>query len=83
MERILDLVGERKADLSFIKQGLVELDTNHTVSGNPSRFQTGSIELRLDGEWKEKMKRSDKAIVTILTWPLLLRYGYLGRRQSH
>jgi hypothetical protein len=53
----------------------------HTVSGNPSRFRTGKIELRLDEEWKDKMRGTDKNVVTALTAPLLLRYGYLGRRK--
>jgi Sulfotransferase family len=55
---------------------------DHTVSGNPSRFRTGKIELRLDEEWKGKMRGTDKKVVTALTAPLLLRYGYLGRRKT-
>jgi hypothetical protein len=55
---------------------------DHTVSGNPSRFHTGKIELRLDEEWKGKMRGTDKKMVTALTAPLLLRYGYLGRRKT-
>jgi hypothetical protein len=83
MECILGLVRETEADLSFISKGSVRLDTNHTVSGNPSRFVTGAVELRLDREWEESMRRRDKAVVTILTWPLLLRYGYLRKRRPY
>jgi hypothetical protein len=53
----------------------------HTVSGNPSRFRTGKIELRIDEEWKGKMRGTDKNVSTALTAPLLLQYGYLGRRK--
>jgi hypothetical protein len=56
----------------------ISLSVDHTVSGNPSRFRTGNIELRPDEEWKVKMRGADKNIVTALTAPLLLRYGYLG-----
>lgn len=78
VECILNLVQEKATHFPFIEGRKVALDANHTTSGNPSRFQTGTIELRPDMEWKEKMKQKDKAIVTMLTWPLLLRYGYLS-----
>jgi hypothetical protein len=55
---------------------------DHTVSGNPSRFRTGKIELRLDEEWKGRMRSADKNVVTALTAPLLLKYGYLGRGEK-
>ena len=58
----------------------VSLSVDHTVSGNPSRFRTGKIGLRLDEEWKGKMRGADKNVVTALTAPLLLKYGYLGRQ---
>ncbi len=32
--------------------------------------------MRVDETWKRKMKPSDEAVVTALTRPLLLRYGY-------
>ena len=57
----------------------VSLSVDHTVSGNPGRFRTGSIELQPDEEWKVKMRSADKNVVTALTAPLLLKYGYLGR----
>jgi hypothetical protein len=57
----------------------VSLSVDHTVSGNPGRFRTGSIELQPDEEWKVKMRSADKNVVTTLTAPLLLKYGYLGR----
>ena len=59
----------------------VVLSVDHTVSGNPGRFRTGSIELRPDEEWKVKMRAADKNVVTALTAPLLLKYGYLGEKQ--
>ena len=50
---------------------------DHTISGNPGRFRTGTIRLRTDEEWKFRMKSGDRAVVTTLTAPLLLKYGYL------
>jgi hypothetical protein len=65
----------------FVYVGEVSLSVDHTVSGDPSRFRKGKIELRPDEEWKVKMRGADKNVVTTLTAPLLLNYGYLGRRE--
>jgi hypothetical protein len=58
----------------------ISLSVDHTVSGNPGRFRTGNIVLRPDEEWKAEMSGADKNIVTALTAPLLLKYGYLGEK---
>jgi hypothetical protein len=60
----------------------ISLSVDHTVSGNPSRFRTGKIGLQPDEEWKVKMRGADKNVVTALTAPLLLKYGYLGRMET-
>lgn len=52
------------------------LSTNHTVSGNPMRFATGAVEVARDDKWLSEMARFDRQIVSLLTWPLLSRYGY-------
>jgi hypothetical protein len=44
--------------------------------GNPMRLETGHVQLRLDEAWRTDMRVMDRATVTALTWPLLLRYGY-------
>lgn len=76
--RVLELVQEETSSLPFVDEREVRIEVCHTVSGNPNRFRTGPIELRPDEEWRTKMKKKDRALVTALTWPLLLRYGYLG-----
>lgn len=55
----------------------VRVPVAHTVSGNPMRFEQGDLTLRLDDEWRQAMPRQDRRLVTALTAPLLLRYGYL------
>jgi hypothetical protein len=60
----------------------VSLSVDHTVSGNPGRFRTGTMELRSDERWKAEMKSADKNVVTSLTAPLLLKYGYLEREKK-
>ena len=77
---ILNLLGEEGANLPFLEDHTVELKVNHSVFGNPVRFQTGPVHLRLDEQWKKKMKGMHKTTVTAVTWPLLLRYQYLQSR---
>jgi hypothetical protein len=79
---MLELVGESNPELPFVDDHRVDLGVNHTVSGNPGRFKTGVIELRPDEEWRAKIKRPHRKIVTALTFPLLLKYGYLGKRPA-
>ncbi|MEJ7708152.1 MAG: hypothetical protein WKF82_13285 [Nocardioidaceae bacterium] len=52
------------------------LSATHSVAGNPSRHETGVIELRDDDEWQHAMRASECAKVTVLTSPGLRRYGY-------
>jgi len=79
--RILSLLGETDVHLPFVAEHTVEISkTNHSVFGNLVRFKTGMVELKMDEEWKTKMKRTHKITVTALTWPLLLKYRYLPRR---
>jgi hypothetical protein len=74
--QVLDLVGLGVGDDSFLGAGTVTLGVTHSVAGNPGRLVHGSVPVRLDDEWARKMPRRDKALVTALTWPLLLRYRY-------
>jgi hypothetical protein len=60
-----------------LAEGLVPLEANHTVSGNPLRFTTGQLRIRADEEWRNRMKPRDRWTVTAATLPLLYRYGYL------
>ena len=74
-EQILDLLDE-DAELPLAGEREVMLGISHTVSGNPNRFDTGSVALRPDQAWKKDMNPRDRNLVTGLTSPLLYRYGY-------
>jgi hypothetical protein len=76
IERVLELVKEKPAPLSHVGKHEVELGVNHNVWGNPSRFRSGTVEIRPDKEWAYHMKRGDKRLISSLTFPLLVRYGY-------
>lgn len=77
--RILEHAGHPvPADaLGFISTGAVTLAPTHTVAGNPMRFRQGDLELREDEAWRSDMRPRDRALVTAVASPLLLRFGYL------
>lgn len=64
-------------DLSFISSHEVELAVNHTAAGNPMRFKTGTLPLRVDEAWRDGLAERDRRLVTAVAWPLLRRYRYL------
>jgi hypothetical protein len=68
----LPLTGE----LEF-PDNVFELPTDHTVSGNPGRFEQGSVSIEVDDEWRWAMSRRDRRIATWLSAPLLRRYRYI------
>jgi hypothetical protein len=62
--------------LDFINDFHARLKISHTVSGNPVRFTNKEIKIKPDTEWRHAMAKRHKWLVTLMTWPLLLKYGY-------
>ncbi|MER6576278.1 sulfotransferase [Nonomuraea sp. NPDC001023] len=62
--------------LPFLEGTTARLGPAHTASGNPMRFQVGGIRLRCDDSWRSGLPVRDRRLVTALTWPLRVRYGY-------
>jgi hypothetical protein len=56
------------------------LHPTHTVAGNPGRMRQGPVRVVADDEWVHGLSRRDWLVVTLLTWPLLVRYRYPLRR---
>ena len=73
---LLRWLGQPEGDLAFIGDGMVQLGVDHSAAGNTYRLALGPTPLRLDDEWRTKMPARDRAIVEMMTWPLLKRYGY-------
>ncbi len=74
------LRSEGRADtgeITFVDGTTVTLGVDHTVAGNPMRFERGSFELKADQEWRTSMRPRDRRLTVSLTWPLLALYGYL------
>ena len=55
---------------------------SHTVAGNPSRLAREPTTLTLDAAWQAGMTTSARRVVTALSTPLLLHYGYPVRHQD-
>jgi hypothetical protein len=77
IERILSMVGQDPRGAEFLDRPRLGLRTTHTVSGNPVRLHSGPISIAPDEEWRTAMPRVRRWLVTALTLPSLLRYGYL------
>ncbi len=84
LERILAHAGEpvTPESFAFLGDGWVDLAVDHTVAGNPMRFHQGRLDLRLDQAWTTKLPERDRKVVTAITWPLQLRYGYSKKRTA-
>jgi hypothetical protein len=78
LTRIAALAGHEmgQGDLDFVTESGLRLSAEHSVSGNPMRFSDGAVPLRVDDAWRSAMDRRDRALVTALTAPGMLRYGY-------
>lgn len=76
VETILDFIGEKETKSPFISERTATLTSNHSIWGNPSRFKTGDVEIKLDNEWEEKLGKKDFLISSLVSFPLLVKYGY-------
>ncbi len=78
--RVLGEIGKLVGvDIPWKDTSEIVIKTNHTVWGNPSRMRTGKVKIRLDDAWRREMPLKDRLLVTALSWPWLLKYGYLGK----
>jgi hypothetical protein len=64
----LDHVGEHSVDLT----------SSHGVAGSRTRFTDGRIALELDDAWRSTLPVGARRVVTAMTLPLLVGYGYVG-----
>jgi Sulfotransferase family len=69
-------------DLAFLDEGAVDVTDQHSIRGNPMRFAHGRQRVRVDDAWRTQMQATSRRLVTLVTWPLLLSYGYLRRPAS-
>lgn len=77
LKKIANSVGDSWDCFDLGADGKLNLQVSHTASGNPSRFQSGEVELKTDDEWLKSMRPLKKKLVSLLTVRGLARYGYL------
>jgi hypothetical protein len=73
---ICSLVGKPVARLPFVDDHTVELQPNHMVAGNPSRFTSGRVSIHPDDAWRSAMSRRDRVLASLPAAALMRRYGY-------
>jgi hypothetical protein len=80
--RIVEFLGSKlsPAEALIFEADSVAISDNHMVSGNPHRLGRETVQMRLDDEWRTGMRTTDRTIVTLLTSPLGLAYGYMAPR---
>jgi hypothetical protein len=74
--RILEFIDEKKSAPEWVGPTEFRVRPQHAISGNHSRFAKGTLILRGDQEWRQKISPFDRAIVSTITAPLNLFYGY-------
>lgn len=75
LKKIFDLIKEPYHE-AIESDNSVQLNITHAISGNPNRFDTGVVKLKLDSHWKSKMPFYQKLLIGMITLPLLLKYKY-------
>ena len=76
IDEIVRFADEIPSRLPWTAEGELALEHTHTVSGNPSRFDHGTVALRADVEWQRSMRPRDRRVVDVITRPFRGRYGY-------
>lgn len=80
---VADYLGlQRSAIAAFLIDSTISVGGNHQIAGNPMRFQHGVVKLRSDEAWRVDLPRDKRRLVSVLTAPVMLRYGYFGARKS-
>lgn len=82
VDAVLRLCGAA-AGQNPVRDHVVDLAVNHTVTGNPDRFRSGRTVIRdTDDGWRTGLPARAKLTAAAVAWPLLRRYGYLSAERS-
>ena len=75
MDRILQFLNQPPGESKEHTAWNTDKEHNHIIKANPSKFSE-TLRLQPDQQWKNEMTTRDKAVVTGISLPLLLKYGY-------
>ena len=78
LAQISRFIGHPDPDLGFVSDdgSTVWLEPTHSVAGNPMRFQAGELHLRRDEQWREQMPKSRQLMVSAISLPVSMAFGY-------
>jgi hypothetical protein len=76
VEDLNEWLGRGDATTPFTSETSAVLAAGHTQSGNPGRFTTGPVEVRLDERWRSELPAVDAAVTRLIGWPGMRRWGY-------
>jgi len=76
VDNLLQFSRAPRDELPFLGDHTALLGITHNVSGNPDRFERGQIEIRADVRWLNDLSRTNRRLVTFLTWPLMIKYDF-------
>lgn len=74
IKKIQHLLGLAPNSLNFIEGNQIKLGVCHLSAGNIGMLGKKEIVLKRDERWKREMKWWDAVLITLMTWPLLLKY---------
>lgn len=76
VERILEHCGVAHDGLHWYSHAEVRVKPQHSISGNPSRFNVGKVAVRPDSAWQTRMAAIPRWIVTLACSLLMPVFGY-------
>ncbi len=79
LEEVVLALGRDTGDLPFEDPRTLRLGTTHAVAGNPSRRDTGAVQVLDDDEWQQRLGPARRLLVTALTAPVRAVLGYPTR----
>jgi hypothetical protein len=66
--------------LAHVGEHSVTLSPSHGIAGSRMRFTSGRVDLELDDAWRSTLPAAARRVVTAVTLPQLVGYGYVGAR---
>jgi hypothetical protein len=77
VEAVAKLVGQPSPVVDLARGVRIRVPEVHGPDGSKrQRFVTNEVVLQLDTRWQQELHPVDRFLVTLLTYPLLRRYGY-------
>ena len=81
IKKILSFIEEPQMPMPVFEGSRINLDVQHSLSGNPVRFKRGEHIIKSDYNWEKNLSLITQKAVVCISWPFLLRYGYFSQKK--